>query len=157
MLRANIIKMKRISHFLKIWDLNTLYIPLLYIVKGEVIMVKVKSLRFLIHEAPLNQPNTIMGAKFKHYGKKKETLLSAFVALPQSEIGAQPRAGVVLTHRRGARRAASGVGYSGTRSGSCGAGTAGRGSLQSAWGSRPCCRAGTRSSPPGSPGRRWTV
>lgn len=67
-------KTKQICQFLKMWDFNTLYIPVLYIIKGEVIMVKVKSLHFLIHKAPLNQPNTIMGTKFKHYGKKKQLL-----------------------------------------------------------------------------------
>lgn len=62
---------------------------------------------------------------------------------------------ILLAYRRDARRAASGVWYFGTRSASCAAGTAGLGSLRSAWDSRRCGRADTRSSLLGSPGRRW--
>lgn len=64
---------------------------------------------------------------------------------------------VLLAYRQDARRAASGVWYFGTQSVSCAAGTAGRGSLRSAWDSRRCDRADTRSSLLGSPGRRWRV
>lgn len=62
---------------------------------------------------------------------------------------------VLLAYRQDARRAASGVWYFGTQSVSCAVGTAGLGSLRSAWDSLWCGRADTRSSLLGSPGRRW--
>lgn len=82
---------------------------------------------------------------------------SAVRALVPPPASPQPCVDILLAYHPDARRAASGVWYFGTRSVSCAAGTAGLGSLRSAWDSRRCGRADTRSSLLGSPGRRWRV
>lgn len=76
---------------------------------------------------------------------------------PASHWSKKQSVDILLAYRRDARRAANGVWHFGTQSGSCGAGTAGLGNLRSAWGSRQCCKADTRSLLLGSPGHRWRV
>lgn len=77
-------------------------------------------------------------------------------AATQPQAWAKQSVDIFLAYHQDARRAASGVWHFGIQSGSCGAGTAELWNLQSAWDSRLCCTAGTRSLLPGSPGRRST-
>lgn len=75
----------------------------------------------------------------------------------QSLAGTKQSVDIFLAYRRDARRAANDVWHSGTQSGSCEAGTAGLGNLQSAWGSRLCCTADIHNLLLGNPGHRWKV
>lgn len=77
-------------------------------------------------------------------------------AAKQPQAWAKQSVDIFLAYHQDARRAASGVWHFGIQSGSCGAGTAELWNLQSAWDSRLCCTAGTRSLLLGSPGRRST-
>lgn len=83
---------------------------------------------------------------FGHKGKSKA-----------ASSGTKRSVDIFVAYHQDAHRAASGVWHSGIQSGNCGAGIAGLGNLQSAWGNHLYCTTGTRSLLPGSPGHRWKV